>query len=226
MSDLERSPNYLKIAIRIAERIVNGDLTVGQRVSGRSLLAPEYGVSPETIRRALKLLSDMKIVDIKDKSGVYVLSADNAKRYLKNFEGWNEQRALRAKFKTLLAQNSELNRQIAKIYDDISGSLDAISSSNRNLPTYEVRVSPDSVHVGKSIGAIRFWQFTGATIIAIRRAHNLILSPGPYAEIYGGDVIVFVGDVATVQSVVRFLGGTDCVEIQSPQEKEEMDDSI
>ena len=57
MSDLERSPNYLKIAIRIAERIVNGDLTVGQRVSGRSLLAPEYGVSPETIRRALKLLS-------------------------------------------------------------------------------------------------------------------------------------------------------------------------
>ncbi len=226
MSDVERSPNYLKIAIRIAERIAGGDMTVGQRVSGRSSLAPEYGVSPETIRRALKLLADMKIVDIKDKSGVYVLSADNAKRYLKNFEGWNEQRESRNKFKALLAQSSELNRQIAKAYDDISNSLEAISASSRNLPTYEVRVSSDSPQVGKSIGAIKFWQSTGATIIAIRRAQNLIVSPGPYAELYGGDVVVFVGDAATVQTVDRFLGGNDGATVQLSEQKEEVNDSV
>lgn len=208
MSDVEHSPNYLKIAIRIAERIAAGDMIVGQRISGRSLLAPEYGVSPETIRRALRLLSDMKIVDIKDKSGVYILSADNAKRYLKNFEGWNEQRERRSKFKALLTQSSELNRQIAKAYDDISSALDAVSSASRDIPTYEYRLGFDALHIGESIGAIKFWQSTGATIIAIRRGQNLIISPGPYAELYVGDVIVFVGDAQTVQTVERFFSGS------------------
>ena len=43
-------------------------------------------VSPETVRRAIQLLSDMRVVAVKEQSGVYVLSADNAKRYLQNFE--------------------------------------------------------------------------------------------------------------------------------------------
>lgn len=216
MSEGTFSPHYLKIAIDIAERIAGGDMAVGQRVYGRSLLASEYGVSPETIRRALKLLSDMKIVEIKDKSGVIILSADNAKRYLKNFEGWSEQRELRKKLNELLTQNVELNRQIVEIYGAIGKSLDAVSAAERNLPTYEARVTANSACVGQSIGGMRFWQSTGATIIAIRRAHSVIVSPGPYAELYGGDVIIFVGEASTVQSVERFLNGTEGLEKAAP----------
>ena len=77
---------YMRIAISVAERIAAGELREGEKISGRSKLSSEYEVSPETVRRAIQLLSDMRVVAVKEQSGVYVLSADNAKRYLQNFE--------------------------------------------------------------------------------------------------------------------------------------------
>ena len=66
---------YLQIALDLATRIAQGELTEGSRIYGRSVLASEYGVSPETIRKALRLLADMKVVDVKPQSGAVVLSA-------------------------------------------------------------------------------------------------------------------------------------------------------
>ena len=83
--DNEGLTQYTRIAISLAERIASGQLKEGDKLSGRSKLSPEYNVSPETIRRTLRLLADMKVVEVKEQSGVYVLSADNARRYLHNF---------------------------------------------------------------------------------------------------------------------------------------------
>jgi K+/H+ antiporter YhaU regulatory subunit KhtT len=207
MSHVELSPQYLRIALDLAARIVKGDMQTGERFSGRSMLASEYGVSPETIRRALKLLADMKVVAIKDKSGVFFLSVDNAKRYLKNFEGWNEQLELQKKFRELLLEHNRLNREVADVYAEIIKAQETASPVMKTLPNYEVRVAADSACIGRSIGALQFWQSTGATIIAIRRGHSVIVSPGPYAELYGGDVLVFVGDASAVSSVERFVNG-------------------
>ena len=41
---------YLKIALDLANRITRGELQEGSRIYGRSLMASEYQVSPETIR--------------------------------------------------------------------------------------------------------------------------------------------------------------------------------
>ena len=60
---------YTRIAISLAERIASGQLKEGDKISGRSKLSPEYNVSPETIRRALRLLADMKVVEVKEQSG-------------------------------------------------------------------------------------------------------------------------------------------------------------
>ena len=51
---------YLQIALDLATRIAQGELTEGSRIYGRSVLASEYGVSPETIRKALRLLADKR----------------------------------------------------------------------------------------------------------------------------------------------------------------------
>ena len=66
---------YLQIALDLATRIAKGELPEGSRIYGRSVMASEYNVSPETIRRALRLLADMKVVEIKPQSGAVVLSA-------------------------------------------------------------------------------------------------------------------------------------------------------
>ena len=65
---------YLQIALDLATRIAQGELAEGSRIYGRSVLASEYGVSPETIRKALRLLADMKVVDVKPQSGAVAVS--------------------------------------------------------------------------------------------------------------------------------------------------------
>lgn len=84
--DNDTLPQYIQIALSIARRIAGGDVPEGAKISGRSKLSSEYNVSPETIRKAVRLLGDMRVVDVREQSGVYVLSADNAKRYLHDFE--------------------------------------------------------------------------------------------------------------------------------------------
>ena len=160
---------YLQIALDIARRIAKGELPEGQRVYGRSVMASEYNVSPETIRRALRLLSDMKVVEVKPQSGVVVLSADSARRYIENFEESADVRALRQQLKDLLAEYADLSRRLSDTVTALVKSRDTFAASGEPLPNYEVPVPKDSPLIGRSIGELKFWQSTGGTIVAIRR---------------------------------------------------------
>ena len=117
--DNEGLTQYTRIAISLAERIASGQLKEGDKLSGRSKLSPEYNVSPETIRRTLRLLADMKVVEVKEQSGVYVLSADNARRYLHNFADQTDIRGKQQQLKELLVRQEHLNRQMAALCRDI-----------------------------------------------------------------------------------------------------------
>ena len=196
---------YLQIALDLARRIAKGELPEGSRVYGRSVMASEYNVSPETIRRALRLLSDMKVVEVKPQSGVVVLSADSARRYIENFEESADVRALRQQLKDLLAEYADLSRRLSDTVTALVKSRDTFAASGEPLPNYEVPVPKDSPLIGRSIGELKFWQSTGGTIVAIRRGQTVILSPGPYAQLYGGDVIVLVGSPAAAEAAHRLV---------------------
>lgn len=191
---------YLQIALDLAGRVARGELPEGSRVYGRSIMASEYSVSPETIRRALRLLADMKVVEVKPQSGAVVLSADNARRYIENFEGGAGARALRRKLKALLVEEAELHRRITETASALVKSQDSFASAHEPFPNYEVPVPESSPCIGQSIGALKFWQSTGGTVVAVRRGQTVILSPGPYAELYAGDVIVLVGSPAAAEA--------------------------
>ena len=196
---------YLQIALDLAGRIARGELVEGQRIYGRSVMASEYSVSPETIRRALRLLADMKVVEVRPQSGAMVLSADSARRYIANFEEDADIHALRLQLKELISQSADLNRRMGETAAALVKSQDTFSAAGEPLPNYEVPVPKDSPLIGKSIGALKFWQSTGGTIVAIRRGQTVILSPGPYAELYGGDVIVLVGSPAAAEAAHRLV---------------------
>ena len=200
--DNEGLTQYTRIAISLAERIASGQLKEGDKRSGRSKLSPEYNVSPETIRRTLRLLADMKVVEVKEQSGVYVLSADNARRYLHNFADQTDIRGKQQQLKELLVRQEHLNRQMAALCRDI---LDETSQTPDALPNYYCRIPDDWPHSGTTVGALRFWQATGATIVAIRRGLSYIVSPGPYAELYAGDAVIFVGGVKAREAVSHFF---------------------
>ncbi len=196
---------YLQIALDLARRIAKGELPEGSRIYGRSVMASEYNVSPETIRRALRLLADMKVVEVKPQSGAMVLSADSARRYIENFEENADIRTLRAQLKEQMAEYEDLHRRMAETVKALVQSRDTFAAANEPFPNYEVPVPNDSPLIGKSIGELKFWQSTGGTIVAIRRSQTVILSPGPYAELYAGDVIVLVGSSAAAEAAHRLI---------------------
>ena len=144
----------------------------------------------------------MKVVEVKEQSGVYVLSADNARRYLRNFEEKTGMRSKQQQLKQLLARQELLNHQMAALCRDI---LDETSQTPDSLPNYSCRVPDHWLDSGATIGTLRFWQATGATIVAIRRNLSYIVSPGPYAELYAGDTVIFVGDAKAREAVSHFF---------------------
>ena len=203
------SSQYLQIALDLASRIANNEFAEGSKIYGRSVMASEYNVSPETIRRALKLLDDMKVVEIKPQSGATVLSLDNAKRYVEQFEDYSEVESLKIQLKDLLYQSIELHKNIEKTAAALIKSQNTYIAAGQPLPNYEISVSCKSPIIGKSLGELNFWQVTGATVVAIRRGKKVILSPGPYFEIYSGDVMVLVGVTKAIEAANRLISAEE-----------------
>lgn len=204
MAKRTTTPTYLKIAIDIASRIVNGDFLEGEKLSGRSTLVGLYNVSPETIRRSIALLKDMDVVWVEDKSGITIRSRDNAGSFLKKFKTKNEFANIKHDINTLLDEKRELE---VKLEDKI-GNLIEFATQLRNVGLiipYESLVEPNSLIIGKTLGELNFWNNTKATIIGVKRNEEMYLSPGPYFAIKENDIIVYVGESDVVQNVKNYI---------------------
>ena len=91
-------PVYQQIAIDIANRIANGEFAAGSKLHGRSTLAGQYNVSPETIRRSIALLEDMKIVEVYQGSGIVVISKEEAFKFITKFKNINSMNQLKKQY--------------------------------------------------------------------------------------------------------------------------------
>ena len=205
----EELPQYMRIAVSVAGRIADGQLAEGEKLSGRSKLSSEYQVSPETIRKSVQLLRDMQVVTVKEQSGVYVRSAENAKRYLQMVGEKNELRQKKQRLRALLAQQEAVARQVSELCGSILDDSVQPEQAAEQLKTFSCRVPQDWPDAGKALGSLHFWQATGATVVAIARADALTVSPGPYAELRSEDRILFVGDHEACEAVARFFSKTE-----------------
>jgi K+/H+ antiporter YhaU regulatory subunit KhtT len=200
----EIPPVYSSVALDIASRIARGDFREGQKISGRSLTSSEYSVSPETVRRAFRLLSDMKIVDVRQNSGAIVVSSANAAEYIKRFEYRKDLRSLKKQLRDLVAERDGLNERIQAISNRIIDMHERFFASDP-LRSFEFEVPENSPLLGRTIADVMFWQNTGATIVAIRRDGKIILSPGPYAVFMPRDVIIASGEIDCSDRARRFI---------------------
>lgn len=209
MSDIfEKSsiPRYQKIALDIANAIYKGKIDEGKKLHGRSTLAGRYNVSPETIRRAIKLLEDVEVVKSSKGSGITVLSKDNAFSYINKFQNIESIASHKATLTSLLSKKRKLEDEIVKTINkivDYSGRLSNISP----ITPLEIKVPSGCKLIGKSLSEVKFWQYTGATIVAIKRGESMILSPGPYATFLEEDILLVIGEEEVYNAVRLFLAG-------------------
>lgn len=186
------TPAYLKIAIDIASRIVNGDFVEGEKLSGRSTLASLYNVSPETIRRSIALLKDMDVVEVAEKSGIKITSKYNANEFLKKFKTKSEFTNIKEEIYNLINEKKVLEEKLENNIQNLIEFATQLRNVGLVVP-YESLVEPNSLIIGKSLGELNFWHNTGATIVGIKRGEQLFLSPGPYFTINEKDIVVYVG---------------------------------
>lgn len=198
------TPRYQQIAADVAAKIAGKHYEVGERIYTRSSLASQYGVSPETARRAIAILADLKIVETVRGSGVTILSRENAVQFVKQFRNIKSASALKKdiirKLDKQMADSKDLRDSITVLLDRIA----KFKTINPFMP-FETTVEATSNCIGKTLSEINFWHNTTATVVGIHHKDTLLMSPGPYAVLHEGDTIYYVGDENTQLRVEEFL---------------------
>lgn len=204
MAKRTKTPNYIKIAVDIANRILNNDLKEGSKITGRTTLVSIYKVSPETIRRSVALLKDMNVVSVNEKSGIIINSRENARDFLSKFKTQTDFTTLSNDTYKILKTKIELDKQLKKNIENMIEFATQLRNVGTIIP-FESIVESESFAVGKSIGDLNFWQNTKATIVGIKRNGEVFLSPGPYFKIMADDIIIYVGEDEVLKNVKNYI---------------------
>lgn len=197
-------PKYQQIAVDLAGKIVDKHYKIGGKVYARSSLASQYGVSSETARRAINVLSDMNIVEVTKGSGVVIKSYENAVKFIQQYKDIRTLHDLKTDIlKKVEGQIDECFVLKEKV-EELVERIEHFKSTNPFVP-FEIQISADTPHLNKTSSDVNFWHNTSATIIAIKRGNELLMSPGPYALFTENDVIYFVGDESSYERVHHFM---------------------
>ena len=208
IKDINNIPRYERIALELASRIANGEYEEGQKISGRSSIAGQYGVSPETARRAFSLLDDMGIVTPYKGSGMYVVSRKKAEEYTQRFSMQSSIEHIKDSINEIINRQKQEMNELDENLSTLMNMIEHYRSTNPLMPS-SVRITDECRFIGKSVNEIKLWQYTGATMVAIRRDGELILSPGPYAVIKEGDRLYFISHDVSNNHIRDYLYGTD-----------------
>lgn len=197
-------PIYQQIAIDLANRIANGDFAVGDKIHGRSTLAGQYNVSPETIRRAVIILEDVGIVEVAQGSGITVKSREEAFKFIEKFKSKDSMTSIKKDIENVLNERRKLEESLTSYVNMLIDYSERFKNSNPFAPM-EIEILKESKLLGKTAAETNFWQNTGATIIGIRRENKLILSPGPYVTFNEGDIYIMIGEESSYERARNFI---------------------
>lgn len=199
-----KQAKYQIIAADIASKIVENKYRIGERIYARSSLASQYGVSSETARRAIAVLQDLEIVETTKGSGVIIKSYEKAAKFVHQLQDVQSvQEVQRDMLESINQQREELEK-LEDLTKELVSRTNRYHSLNPFVP-YQVTITDSCIFLNKTIQELNFWQNTTATIVGIRRGQEILLSPGPYATLHVQDVIYFIGNEQSVDTVQNFL---------------------
>ena len=197
-------PRYQQIAVEIASRIASGEYQIGEKIYARSSIASQYGVSPETARRAICVLCDLDIVASEKGSGVTIISHQNAVDFIKQYSKRQTIESIKENLvQSIARQKKEMDVFNACLSELIDAS-EHFRSINPFMP-FEVRITNQCAYLNKTLQEIQFWQHTGATVLAVRRQERVLKSPGPYVVLLEHDILYFLPQDDSAQRVKEFL---------------------
>lgn len=197
---------YRQIAIDIAKDIANGTYIEGQKLFGRSVLSSQYKVSPETIRKAMHLLKDVGILEIEKGSGIQIKSILKAQEFVKRYNEVMDLSIAKNELVTWAGKQMKETADMLKKVQFLVDTSERLKNLNPFTP-FEIKITSDTLVIGKTVAEVQFWHNTGGTVIAIRRGENTIISPGPHATFDVDDIFYIIGNDQVYAASKKFLFG-------------------
>ncbi len=200
----ENLPRYVKIAHDICSKILSGEFKEGDIIKGRSLLASTYNVSPETIRKAITILANEEIVEVKQGVGIFVDSVIKAKQYA---DKWDAQSTIDEQYNKVTTLIEEANKLNIKLQEALNAMIDNFKYQTNETINFQKATIPQGCWLNnKTIGEVYFWNYTEATIVAVVSNGNIQTSPGPDYPLKEGDTLILVGkDEVSYDRVLSFI---------------------
>lgn len=200
----ENLPRYVKIAHDICSKILSGEFKEGDIIKGRSLLASTYNVSPETIRKAITILANEGIVEVKQGVGIFVDSVIKAKQYA---DKWDAQSSIDEQYNKVTTLIEEANKLNIKLQEALNAMIDNFKYQTNETINFQKATLPQGCWLNnKTIGEVYFWNYTEATIVAVVSNGNIQTSPGPDYPLKEGDTLILVGkDEVSYDRVLSFI---------------------
>lgn len=198
------TPKYQQIAADLAGKISRGEFPEGEKIYIRSSLVSQYGVSSETARRAVCVLEDMNIVQITKGSGVIIKSRKEASNFIKRFDFVSKMSDLKKSIMDNVEQQLNNSAELKTMVSELMYKTERFRNVNLFSP-FKIEITEQASCLNQNLSDCNFWHNTSATIIAIMRDENFIISPGPYAEIKNGDTLYYIGDEECHERVRNFL---------------------
>lgn len=199
-----RESKYKNIALDIAYRIVNGELAVDSKLSGRSKFSSEYNVSPETIRKSVSLLRAAGVVEVSEKKGIVIKSVEMADLYIKRNDSIKSLSQLNSNIANLIKEKRKIEDEINKNLQEVIDSASKMKTQ-KDITPYEIQVFNESWIVGEKLKSLNIWAKTGCTIIAIKRGNETMISPDPEREVHANDLILFVCESQNINNMFDFI---------------------
>jgi len=143
-------PRYQQIAVAIAERIVDGKYPIGSKIYARSTLASNFNVSPETARKAINVLVDLEIMEVRHGSGAFISSKEKAQQFLETYKDVNSLQDLKSKLHQSIQRQEEEFANFSQLLNQL---LSRTKDVQQRFPfnPYELQLSADAINLGKSI---------------------------------------------------------------------------
>jgi len=186
-----KEARYQNIAYEIAKRIVAYQIQENDKLRGRSVLAGEYEVSSETIRKAMRLLENLGVVEVKQRSGIYVISRNAAEMYIDQYRKQSESHRL-------FSDTQELLKESARTQKMLESHIKKLLETSKNdvfpFDFFTVRLDSNDKNLGKNLKEIRFWNETHGLVLAVEADGDLYQAPNPKMPLEAGMTLYVLGD--------------------------------
>lgn len=197
-------PVFEQIAYELACKIKNDELEINQKIRGRSIIASEFSVSSETVRKALSLLEKKGVITVKEQSGFFVKSKVEAVKYVathhQNFETEKQFDAI----EQLIKESYELHKDLQSQFKQIRKN-NTLHKTVLPINTFSVKLKAYDTFLRDDFSIVEFERVVGGNVFGVVRQDEIISGIKPDFSFQLEDEVFISGNEMVKQKTLSFM---------------------